>query len=124
MLNDIVEGAIGIGQEKMQGKESDEKTTFKGGVLRFFVSLIWFLITLAVSIGAFFAMAGQVLSDMMGGESNKLGILAIAASLAVAVITFCVPYLRKKGTLTRWCGIVCLGDAAWWIYLMVTGYGA
>lgn len=122
MLDEIVSGAINVGQDKLQGKEVEEKTTFGGGVLRFFISLIWFVITFAVSLAAFFAMVGQGLSDLFGGDSKGLGILAIAASLVLALITFCVPYLRKKGSLTRWCGIVCLGDAIWWIYILVTGF--
>lgn len=121
MLDEIVSGAISAGQDKMHGEEVQEKTSFGGGVLRFFISFIWFIITLAVSLAALFAMVGQGMSDMLGGESNTLGILAIGASLLIALITFCIPYLRKKGSFTRWCGIVCLGDAAWWIYLLATG---
>lgn len=122
MLDQIVSKAIDIGQNKMQGEEVHEKTTFGGGVLRFFVSLIWFVITLAVTAAALLAMFGQVMSDFLGGESNALATFAIGTSLAITLITFCIPFLRKKGTLTRWCGIVCLGDAVWWIYLMAAGY--
>ena len=121
MLDKIVSSAISVGQDKMHGEEVQEKTSFGGAVLRFFISLVWFFITFAVSAASLVAMTGQGLSDMLGGESNTLGVLAIGASLLMALITFCIPYLRKKGSFTRWCGIVCLGDAAWWIYLMATG---
>lgn len=120
MLNEIVSSSIRIGKRKMQGEEVNEKTSFGGMILRFFISFIWFIITFFVSLAAFYAMAGQGVSDMFGGESKGLGIFAIIASGLIFVITFCIPYLRKKGTLTRWCGIVSLGDAIWWIYLMAT----
>lgn len=122
MLNDIVNTTIKASQQCLQGEEIPEKKSFGSHVLRFFISLIWFAITLVISLGAFFAMVGQGMSDMLGGEGKALGILAISASLLIAIITFCIPYLRKKGSLTRWCGLVCLGDAAWWIYLMATGF--
>lgn len=122
MLDEIVSSAISVGQNQIQGEEVNEKTSFGSKILRFFISVIWFAITFVISLSAFFAMVGQGMSDMLGGESKQLGILAIAASLLIALITFCIPYLRKKGSFTRWCGIVCLGDAAWWIYLLVTGF--
>ena len=122
MIEEIVSKAIDVGQDKLQGEAKEEKTTFGGGVLRFVVSIIWFVVALAVSLAALIAMVGQGMSDIFGGESKTLGTVAICASLLVGIITFCVPYLRKKGSATRWFGIVCLGDAAWWLYLMATGF--
>lgn len=121
MLDEVIRGAIEVGQDKMQGEAVEEKQTFKGGVKRFLVTIIWFVITAVVTIGAMFAMVGQGMSDLIGEGGKGLGITAVIASLSVALITFCVPYLRKKGTMTRWFGIVCLGDAIWWIYLLATG---
>ena len=45
---------------------------------RFFVSLLWLIVVLVIDILAFV--------------------------LYPPIITFCIPYLRKKGTLTRWWG--------------------
>ena len=66
MLDEIVSGAIGVGQDKLHGEEVQEKTSFGGSVLRFFISLIWFVITLAVSLSALFAMVGQGMLDIHG----------------------------------------------------------
>lgn len=122
MLDRIVGGAINYGENKLQGEAVEEKTTFKGGLLRFFVTLVWVIITLAVSLGAFLAMFGQAFNMLFETGDNSWGVLAVAACLIIAIVTFCVPYLRKKGTTTRWCGIVCLGDAIWWMYIMFTGF--
>lgn len=121
MIDNLVSSAIEIGKDKLQGDENESKTSFGKGLLRFIVTAVWLLITLLVSIGAFLLMMGQGFSDMFGGEDTTLGVLAVSVSLVITLITFIVPYLRKKGSLTRWCGIICLGDAIWWIYLMATG---
>lgn len=122
-MDDVASFAIGKAEDKLQGKEKKEKTTVGGFFLRFIVSLVWFFITLAATIVAYLAMVGGSFLDILGDENGKpICFLAIGVCLLIFIITFLVPYLRKKGTLTRWCGIVALGDAAWWIYLLVTGF--
>ena len=122
-MDNIVSFAIGKAEDKLQGEEKQEKTTVGGFLLRFIVSLVWLIITLVASVIAFLAMVGGSFLDILGNEDGKpICILAIGLCLLVFFITFLIPYLRKKGTLTRWCGIVALGDAAWWIYLLISGF--
>lgn len=122
-LDDVASFAIGKAEDKLQGEEKEEKTTFGGAVLRFFVSLIWVIITFVASLVAFLAMTGGSVLSFLGNENGKpICILAIGLCFLIFLLTFIIPYLRKKGTLTRWCGIVALGDAVWWIYLLMTGY--
>lgn len=117
----IVGSAIGAAESKLQGEEPKKKTSIGGAILRFFISTIWVLITLIVSIGAAVAMVAGQTAGFMGSEKGLgICIAAIAVCLIFALITFLIPYLRKKGTMTRWCGIVLLGDAIWWIYLIAT----
>ena len=122
MIDELVGSAISVGEDKLQGEAVEEKTSAGSKVLRFFISLIWFAVTFVISLIAFLAMVGDGASKFLGGEESGggLGFLAVGISLLVGIITFCVPYLRKKGSLTRWCGIVSLGDAAWWIYLLAS----
>ena len=121
MLDDITESIIDTATDKLQGEESKEKTSFGGGLLRFFISLIWFVIVAGVSILAMVVMGAGAVSNTFGG-SNVLCYLAVAVSLLVGLITFLVPYLRKKGSFTRYLGLVAFGDAAWWIYLIITEF--
>ena len=73
--------------------------------MRFFVSLIWLAVVIGVDIFAF------VLAQP---------IIGAGAELVIAFITFLVPYLRKKGTLTRWWGWLALLSA---IGLAATAFG-
>lgn len=120
-MDDVAISAINKVENKLQGEEKKEKTTFGGAVLRFFVSIIWLIVaTVATLVGAG-AMVGGDVSNVFGGDGAGLFVLGIGVCLAVFIITMLIPFLRKKGTLTRWCGIVCLGDALWWIYLLISG---
>lgn len=65
-------------------------------MVRFFVSLIWLVVILGVDIFAF-VMAQPI--------------VGAGAELIIALITFLIPYLRKKGTLTRWWGWLALLSA-------------
>lgn len=65
-------------------------------MVRFFVSLIWLVVVLGVDIFAF-VMAQPI--------------VGAGAELIIALITFLIPYLRKKGTLTRWWGWLALLSA-------------
>lgn len=122
-MDDVVGTAIDKAGDKLEGKEKKEKTTFGGVMLRFFISTIWFIITFAVSALAFMAMFAGSAGSFLGIEdASALCYVAIGLCVFFALITFLVPYLRKKGTMTRWFGIVLLLDACWWIYLMITGF--
>lgn len=129
MLDDLVSSVLSFGQNKLEGEANeDEKTTFKSAALRFVITTIWVAITFVVLTGSLLAMMAQGASSMIemfsDAESSKaFGIFAILMCLAIAVITFLVPYLRKKGSTTRWCGVICLFDALWWIYLLATNFG-
>lgn len=117
----LVGSAINAAEDKLHGEAEEEKMTVGGGVLRFFVSLLWVLITLAVSALALYAMAAGAGATIFGFEDGKiLCFVAIGLCLLITVLTFIIPYLRKKGSLTRWCGVVALGDAIWWIYIYFT----
>lgn len=120
--DELVGTVIGAAENKLQGKEKEEKTTFGGVVLRFLISTIWVIITLVASVVAFYGMvAGQFVTVFLGNEQGyMLCMLAIGLCSIIFLLTFLIPYLRKKGSLTRWCGIVALGDALWWIYILIS----
>ena len=119
--DDLVSTAIGATENRLQGQEKEEKTSFAGGCLRFFVSTIWFIITFLASMVAFLGMWLGSVADFLGdGRGKVVCVLAIGLCFVIFLLTFIIPYLRKKGSLTRWCGIVALGDALWWIYIMIS----
>jgi hypothetical protein len=120
-IDDVASFAIGKAEDKLQGKEKESKTTFGGCLLRAIVTTIWFFVAFVASLVGALAMTGGETVSFLGGE-NGLAIcaLGIGVCLLVFIITMLVPYLRKKGTFTRWFGIVCLGDALWWIYILIS----
>ena len=121
LQDELVSNAIGVAEENLQGESEKEKTSIGGGILRFFISAIWLIITLAVSLIALYGMAFGMMADILGSDLGMvLCFGSIGLSFVIFLITFIVPYLRKKGTLTRWCGIVALGDALWWIYIFIS----
>lgn len=126
MMDFLASLGIGAIEKKLDGKPENEVPETAGQkTARFFVSIVWGLTTFIVSLLAFYAMWGQTalsfLGDIFSFEvSSGLGIFAIVISLLFAGITFFVPFLRKKGTFTRSCGIMLLGDALWWIYIWAT----
>ena len=120
-MDDVASFAIGKAEDKLQGKEKKEKTTVGGFLPRLIVSIIWFVVAVVATIGGALAMTGGEFASILGNENGPvLYIIGIGLCLAVFIITFLIPYLRKKGSFTRWCGIVCLGDAIWWIYLLIS----
>lgn len=121
-IDEMVGTAIDATENHLQGEERNEKTTFGGAVLRFFVSTIWFIVALTASLAAVVAMAvGDVMTLLGSSEGKIVCAFAIGLCFVFFLLTFIIPYLRKKGTLTRWCGIVALGDALWWTYIMIAG---
>ena len=119
-VDDAVRSAIGKTERKLEGKGKERKTSIGGGFLRFIISIIWFVIAFIATIGGAVAMTGGEFAAILGDERGyALCIIGITLCLAVFFITFLVPYLRK-GTFTRRCGILCLGDAIWWIYLLIS----
>ncbi|MCH5176596.1 MAG: hypothetical protein J1F25_01145 [Prevotellaceae bacterium] len=81
---------------------SDTEVKKENGLVRFIVSFLWLALAIGTDI-VFFMTNGF----LYGG----------VASFVLFLITFLVPYLRKKGTLTRWIGILALLDAGWLLYL-------
>ena len=82
-----------------------EQVKKENKVIRFFVSLIWFALSVGVDLYAVFS------------EGYLLGAIA---EFVFFIITFLVPYLRKKGSYTRWFGWLALIQGAWLIYLMIS----
>lgn len=76
--------------------------------VRFLVSLVWLAISIGVDIFA------------IKSESYLVGSIA---EFVFAAITFTVPYLRKKGTYTRWWGWLALAQGIWLAYLMISAGG-
>lgn len=120
-IDDVASFAIGKAEDKLQGESKKEKTSIGGAILRFFVSIIWFIIAVAATLGGAAAMVGGDFKRFFGKDGSALYIIGIGVCFVVFVITMLIPFLRKKGSFTRWCGIVCLGDALWWIYLLISG---
>lgn len=111
-------------EENAQKAEGIDKAP-ENKTLRFFISLLWGVVTVLVSIFAFYAMFAHLFLDgakeLFGIEvTSGFGIFAVVICLVFAGITFLVPFLRKKGTFTRNCGMMLLGDGLWWLYLIFT----
>lgn len=80
----------------------EEKEKKENRLVRFIVTIIWLAISLGVD---FFAIKSE-------------GYIAGAiAEIIFFIVTFSVPYLRKKGTYTRWWGWLALLQAGWLFYL-------
>lgn len=123
-FDSIVGAGISAAEDTLNGKgeEQKEKTTFFGVVLRFIISLIWFFVALAATLLAFaVTFVGEVRDQFIGDQESKIIFaLGIGILLLFFLITMIIPYLRKKGSMTRFLGITALGDAIWWIYLYFT----
>ena len=79
--------AIDKAEDLYMGDEDKEQHSgCASNILRFFISLIWLVVILAVDIMSFI-----VFNPMIGAGME----------FCIFLITICVPYLRKKGTLTR-----------------------
>ena len=121
-IDDVTAFAINKAEDKLVGDKKEEKTSIGGAILRFIVSLIWFIIVGVATVFAFYATSAGELMNTLGSEDGKgVFMLGIGILLLFFIITMCIPYLRKKGTMTRFLGFGMLGDAIWLIYLFVTG---
>ena len=86
----------------LQQAQKENKTT------RFFVTLGMLIIALGVDAIAVFT------------EGYLIGFIV---ELAFFIVTFSVPYLRKKGTYTRYWGWLALISAIWFGYLLFSAGG-
>lgn len=119
-MDNLVGTALGATEDVLDTNDNVE-TSFGSAALRFVISIFWVLITtLCFFVGAFAMVMGNASSFFGGSHTGLLYGTGIGMCLIVAVTTGLVPYLRKKGTLTRRCGIVALGEAIWFLYLAIT----
>lgn len=73
-------------------------------LVRFLITLLWLIISIGVDILA-------VINDSF--------IVGAIVELIFGILTFCVPYLRKKGSYTRWFGILGFISAAGLIAMQI-----
>ena len=117
----LVGSAINKAQNELQGNQhAEESTQGENKGVRFLVSVIWVILAMVFTMACAGAMGMGLFERIISGGGKGLFVFAIGGSFLFALITFLVPYLRKKGTMTRWCGVVALGDALWWIYILLT----
>lgn len=108
----LVAIGIDVAAYKATGKEKKktEKQSFKSTAKRaganialFIVAVVCFLLSVACFFMGFFGY----------GILFPLGFLI---TIAYVVYIFKTPYLREKGTYTRWLGFMGIGDIVWWLY--------
>ncbi len=80
----------------------ENKDNKENWLIRFIVTLVWLIISIGIDVYA---------------VMSKGYIIGAVAEFVFFIVTFCVPYLRKKGTYTRWFGWLALLQAAWLLYL-------
>lgn len=122
----IVGAAIDKTEENL---ENGGKTPKKhdNPVVRFIVTLIWFIILLIINFVTFgLGFIGtmrdtfEFLDSGIFHDSRTLEIVGIITSGVFALITFIIPYLRRKGSFTKWMGIISIGDVIWYAYLIIS----
>ena len=97
MIEEIIKDAvISKAADKLEGKEEKNPQKKENKFVRFLVTLLWLVISVGVDI---FAIA--TMNPIVGA----------VIELVFGIVTFCVPYLRKKGSYTRWFGILGLISA-------------
>ena len=89
----------------MSEEDKAERAGCASNILRFFISLVWLIVVLGIDILSFI-----VFNPLIGA----------GLELCIFVITLCIPFLRKKGTLTRWWGWLALLSA---ISLLGSAFG-
>lgn len=80
----------------------EENVKKKNWLIRFFLTIVWLIISIGIDI---FAVI------------SKGYVIGAIAEFVFFVITFSIPYLRKKGSYTRWWGWLALIQAGWLLYL-------
>lgn len=83
------------------------------GFLKFIVGLICYLIAIAINVMVVLVAIGT-------WDGDAALIIGIAASIIFALLIFIIPFLRHMKSV-KWLAWLALGDAAWWIYLLVSG---
>lgn len=98
-------------------ENSITKSTAKG-IGRFISGLIMFLIL----VGITFVVLGVAVFEFIHLDMEAKGALTIGIVLSIiyALLVFIIPYFRKSPTV-RWFAYCALGDAIWWIYLLISG---
>lgn len=91
-----IDKAIHAADKRVDFGDKEKKSGFGSGVLRFFFTWIWLFVILIVDILSFIWFPP---------------IVGALLELAFAAITFLIPYLRRKGTLTRYWGWLALLSA-------------
>jgi len=94
--------ATSVVESKLEG-EMQKDAPKENWFIRFIVTILWLALSIAIDVFAIM---------------SKGYIIGAIAEIIFFIVTFCAPYLRKKGSYTRWFGILALGQAAWLIYLM------
>lgn len=103
------------------GQVPESKTSFGGALLRFVISVVWLVIGFGVFIaGAYAVSIGSLANDLGYEKGRLLAFAGILISVVLFILTFAIPYLRKKGTVTRAVGYGALLDALFWIYILIT----
>jgi hypothetical protein len=122
----IVSETIDKTEEKLDkcGKSPKKKDNM---FVRFIVSLFWFFILFIINIVVlglgtmgFLHDFSEALASGVFHDSRTLEICGIVLSGLFALITFLVPYLRRKGSFTKWLGIISIFDVIWYAYLIIT----
>ena len=83
------------------------------GLLKFIVGLICYLVAIAINLMVVLVTIGT-------WDGYGALIIGIAASVIFALLIFIIPFLRHMKSV-KWLAWLALGDAAWWVYLLVSG---
>ena len=94
-----------MAENEVKAAKVEEK---ENKMTRFIVTLVWLIIALGVDAIAILT------------EGYLIGMIV---ELVFFIVTFSVPYLRKKDTYTRWWGWLGLASAIWFAFLLFTSGG-
>lgn len=85
------------------------------GLVKFIVGFICYLVAIAINLMVVLVAIGTL-------DPEVAMIVGIIASVVFALLIFIIPFLRHMSAV-KWLAWLALGDAAWWIYLIVTEGG-